>query len=387
MEQNTPELERTPNISEEDLAYIIYTSGSTGQPKGIMHTHRSCLDFCRWANTAYGLRASDRFSNQAAMHFDMSIFELFAAAVAGATTVIIPDDYLRMPASLSSLLSSERITVVFSVPFALSQLLFNGVLDKRDMSALRWVIFGGDNHTPSHIRQLMELLPHTQFSHMYGPAETNGCTFMYLDGPPSDSCAAISIGAPCQGMQALVLDDKGGVVGEGETGELLIRGSTMMKGYWNRPELNEKVFYTEPTSCGGKYYRTGDLVEVLSKGNLRFVGRSDRQLKVRGFRIELDEVEMALSAHSHVKEAAAYPVETKVGGMTIECAVTLHEGASSTGVGLLKYLKELLPRYAVPSRVLDMAVLPRMQSGKIDRRLLQANAQALSNGDSISAAP
>jgi len=200
--------EETPDlrIMEQDLAYIIYTSGSTGTPKGIMHTHHSSLSFCNWAVKAYNIRPEDRLSNQAPLHFDMSIFDLFASAVAGATTIIIPDEYMRMPASYSKILSDEKISIFFTVPFALSQLFLRGVIPQRDLSTLRWLIFGGDTHSTVHIRGLMELLPKTHFSNMYGPAETNGCTYYNFDSLGEDIDTAIPIGKTCENMESLGRD-------------------------------------------------------------------------------------------------------------------------------------------------------------------------------------
>ncbi len=360
-----------------DLAYIIYTSGSTGTPKGIMHTHESGLSFARWAAHAYGIRREDRLSNQAPLHFDMSIFDFFVAAVAGAATVIIPDEYLKLPASYARLLQDERITVFFTVPFALSQLLSRGMLPERDLSALRWIIFGGDTHSPRHIRQLMEMLPHTRFSHMYGPAETNGCTYQIIDQLPADPDEPFHIGKACEGMEALVLDENGHPVETGGSGELLIRTPTMMQGYWNRPDLNERVFYRRTVFdyCEDIFYRTGDLVEILPDGNLKFLGRKDRMIKIRGFRVELDEIEMALLAHPAVEECAVFTVAEESGSQQIQAAVILKKDAAVAENELAKFLRERLPGYAVPHFIDSVQAFPRTPSGKVDRRKLQQQAQ------------
>lgn len=367
------------NVSEHDLAYIIYTSGSTGQPKGIMHTHYSSLSFCRWAANTYQIGVNDKIGNQAALHFDISVFDYFVAAVAGATTVIVAEEYLKMPASYSQLLEQEKITTIFTVPFVLSQLLHRGVLEQRNLEALRWILFGGDTHSPAHIRQLMQLLPQARFSNVYGPAETNGCTFLHVPDLPEDSDEPIGIGGVCDNMEALVLDGDNKPVSVGEVGELLMRGPTLMQGYWNQPNLNAKAFYQPPDSSDSDdpYYRTGDVVEVLSEDNYRFAGRVDRQAKVRGYRVELDEIEMALCSHSAVEEAAAFVVSGEEGNGYIEAAVILNAETADEGA-LLKTVKQLVPVYAVPQRIECVVEFPRTGSGKINRRELQARAASRS---------
>ena len=166
---------------EQDLAYILYTSGSTGDPKGIMHTHRSALAFARWAADEYGLRPADRLSNHAPLHFDLSTFDLFAGALAGATTVIIPEAVTRFPASVSKLMQDERISVWYSVPFALTQMLLRGNIGARDLTDLRWLLFAGEVFPTKYLRQLMAALPHVRFSNLYGPTETNVCTYYHVE--------------------------------------------------------------------------------------------------------------------------------------------------------------------------------------------------------------
>lgn len=363
-------------VIDEDLAYFIYTSGSTGVPKGIMHTHYSGLSFAKWAAATYQITSADRLTNQAPLHFDMSIFDFFAAAAGGATTVIIPDEYMRLPASYSQLLASEKITTIFTVPFALSQLLFRGALEKRDLSALRWIVFGGDTHSPAHIRKLMEMLPDTRFSHMYGPAETNGCTYHNIESLPENPDEPISIGVPCENMEGIVVDEKGDLLGPGDTGELLMRGPTLMQGYWKRPEMNKRVFFrnTIQPDYEAVYYRTGDLVEILPDGQYKFIGRKDRQVKIRGYRVELDEIEMALMAHPAVEEAAAFPVETDNAGKHIEAAVKTKNTDQISAGDLIAYLKENLPWFVVPTQILMVTDFPRTATGKINRRELQAQS-------------
>ena len=277
-------------IMEQDLAYIIYTSGSTGIPKGIMHAHHSGLSYAKLAAQTYSVQPEDRLSNHSPLHFDMSTFDFFSGPLRGATTVIIPEEYMKLAASLSKLIEDERLTIWYSVPFALIQLLLRGVLPTRNLSSLRWVLFGGEPFPPKHLRTLMELMPQAVFSNVYGPAEVNQCTYYHLPPLPADSDESIPIGRIWDNTEGLIVDGTDQPVQPGVVGELLIRSSTMMRGYWNRPDLNARAFYRRSTFTNYEdvFYRTGDLVQRLEDGNLKFLGRKDRQVKIRGYRVELD---------------------------------------------------------------------------------------------------
>jgi amino acid adenylation domain-containing protein len=362
------------HLTEQDLAYILYTSGSTGVPKGIMHTHRSGLSFAEWAADTYDLLASDRLSNHAPLHFDLSTFDFFAGAIAGGTIVIIPEALTKFPANLSKLIEQERITVWYSVPFALIQLMERGVLENRDLSALRWILFAGEVFPTKHLRQLMMLLPKIRFSNLFGPTETNVCTYYHVPGVPPDTDEPIPIGKACANLEDLVVDDQDRPVAPGEVGELLMRGGVVMKGYWGMPERNAVCFYRRPAfeSFEDVFYRTGDLVQLDSDGNYRYLGRKDRQIKTRGYRVELDEVEVSLHSHPGVAEAAVYTVPDHQGSNLIGASVVSQPGIEVDETELVEHLKSRLPFYAIPVRIFIMNEFPRTSTGKINRRELQA---------------
>jgi amino acid adenylation domain-containing protein len=363
---------------EQDLAYILYTSGSTGVPKGVMHTHRSALSWAEISAQTYGFRPDDRLSNHAPLHFDLSTLDYFSAAVAGATTVIIPEAHTKLPASLSKLMEDERLTVIFAVPFALVQLLLRGALEKRELSALRWVLFGGEPFPTKHLRALMALLPQARFSNVYGPTEVNGVTHYPVPPLPEGSDEPIPIGRPYGNVEMLIVDDENRPVAPGEVGQLLIRSPTMMRGYWGRPDLNERAFFRR--TVFGHYedvfHPTGDLVRERPDGNLDFLGRKDRQIKARGNRVELDEVEAALGSHPAVEAAAVFPVPDPEGGQHIEAAVTLKPGSAPTPAELSLHVASHLPPYAVPEKIVVLSEFPLTSTDKIDRLQLQARAMA-----------
>ena len=374
----TQSMETVAGATEQDLAYILYTSGSTGVPKGVVHTHRSARAFAEMAATTYGLRADDRVTNHAPLHFDLSTLDFFATAIGGATTVIVPEAYTRLPASLSQLLEQERVSVMYAVPLALTQLVLHGALDQRDLSALRWIIFAGEPFPPKHLRALMRTLPHARFSNIYGPTEVNGVTHFMV--PPVDTLSddPLPIGRPFDGITLLTVDEQGEPVAPGQTGELWVHSPTTMVGYWGRPDLDASAFAVKPGEGDGElvYHRTGDLVRADDDGVLHFLGRKDRQIKTRGYRVELDEVESVLMTHPLIEAAAVYGVPDAIGTTAIEAAIVLLPGTTTTTSDLVAHAARLLPRYALPEHVQIVDALPRTATEKIDRSALRAHALA-----------
>ncbi|HET7009351.1 MAG TPA: amino acid adenylation domain-containing protein [Anaerolineales bacterium] len=374
--QAPPSAPALGRLTEQDLAYILYTSGSTGVPKGIMHTHRSGLSFAEWAAETYDLRPEDRLSNHAPLHFDLSTFDVFASHLAGAATVIIPEGVTKFPASLAKLMEAEKLSVWYSVPFALIQLLQHGNLAGRDLSGLRWVLFAGEPFPTKHLRQLMAQLPAARFSNLYGPTETNVCTYFHV--PALESDEPVPIGRPCANVEDLVVDGEDRPVAEGEAGELLIRGGVVMKGYWGQPEKTDRAFFRRKAFDPFEdwFYRTGDLVQRQADGDYRYLGRKDRQIKTRGYRVELDEIEVVLLAHAGVEEAAVYPIPDGQGSHLIEAAAVPKQGVSATQPELMEHLASRLPPYALPVRIRILQDFPRTSTGKIDRRRLQESEVA-----------
>jgi amino acid adenylation domain-containing protein len=346
-----------------DPAYVISTSGSTGRPKSIVHTHTSALRYAELAAECYDLRPTDRLGNVAPFHFDQSTFELYAGPLVGAATILVPDVLLRFPASVSELLERERVTTWYSVPTILRQLHLRGALEQRDLSALRWVLFGGEVFPPRVLRALMAQLPQARFSNVYGPAEVNQCTYHHLDGPPSDD-GDVPIGRAWPDTEVRVVSPDGAVLYGAGRGELQIRTSTAMVGYWGRPDLDERAFVTD-TVAGGlteRWYRSGDVVERAADGLLTFVGRVDRQVKIRGTRVELEGVEAALDAVDGVTASAAVCVDDAEAPL-----VALVQSTTITDSDVvMRAIRATLPPGAVPDRIVIVESLPVTTSGKVD---------------------
>jgi amino acid adenylation domain-containing protein len=372
-----PAVAHDSDLVEMDLAYVLYTSGSTGTPKGVAHSHRSALAFARVAADTYRFTSDDRMSNHAPLHFDLSTLDYFSSALAGATTVIIPDAHTRMPASYAALIEAERLTVLYAVPLALTHLLLHGAMDKRDLSSVRWVLFGGEPFPVTHLRSLMAALPNARFSNVYGPTEVNGVTYWIVPPLPPTDDTPIPIGQPYANVEVRIVDADDAPAADGEPGELLVRTPTMMRGYWGRPDLDARAFWRRPVfgHFEDVYLRTGDLVRRRPDGLLEFHGRKDRQVKARGHRVELDEVEVALGSHAAVESAAAYGVPDSDGSLHIEATVTLRDGQRVTVDALRAHVSTSLPRYAIPLRFDIVDAMPRTSTGKIDRRELATRAR------------
>lgn len=357
---------QNPNtpILNEDLAYIMYTSGTTGTPKGIMHTHRSGLDYARFSAELYNVKPSDIFASHSALYYDISTFAYFTIPYVGATTVIASEAEVKMPVSLSQLIEREAITIWYSVPLALSQLLTAGFLETRNLSSLRWVLFGGEVFPIDKLNKLIALLPQAIFSNVYGPAEVNQCT-VYNFREPVEVDTTLPLGTPSINAEVLIIDKDDNVLPYNEIGELIVRSSTMMLGYWNKPELSQcKYFTQEKNGVYKTFYRTGDLVKIDEHGQLLFYGRKDRQVKIRGYRVELSEVEMQIRNIISINEIVVIKTKSDNLHAYIEGEIELSENE------IMKKLVKKISPYALPEKITFIDKIPRTQAGKIDYNYL-----------------
>jgi len=362
--------EQSPvDLDPESPAYILYTSGTTGTPKGILHSHRSGMAYARLSSSLYGLHRDDVMGNFSPLHFDMATFELFGGPLVGASVILIPPSFGFAIASLAQLIEAEGMTVWYSVPYVLAKLESSGVLEGRDLSRLRWVNFAGEAYPVAALARLMPWFPNARFSNVYGPTETNQCTYLHIDDP-LDMDRSLPIGRGWGETDLLIVDEQEREVPQGEEGELLVSSSTTMLGYWQRPDLDDLAFMH---AKGRRYYRTGDIVVASADGQLRIVGRKDRQVKIHGYRIELDEIEHLLSSHPSVIEAAVFCVQRDNAAMSetelmIEAAVAVKTEVSTKV--LSRHIAQKLPSYAVPNRIHVLTALPRTATDKVDRQAL-----------------
>ncbi|HVM01464.1 MAG TPA: amino acid adenylation domain-containing protein [Acidimicrobiales bacterium] len=356
-------------VIDLDLAYILYTSGSTGRPKGVMLTHRNALTFVEWAVTRFAVSPEDRLSSHAPLHFDLSVFDVFAASAAGAGLFLVPPEASVLPLEAVRFMAAHELTVWYSVPSILVMIALRGGLAAGDLPRLRAVLFAGEVLAPKHLRRLMELLPHADFHNLYGPTETNVCTHHQVRQPPGDG-DGIPIGRAIDRVEVFALTDDGQRAAPGQVGELYVRGTTVMSGYWGDHDRSAQVLVPDPLGrpVGDRAYRTGDLVREDAGGNLHFLGRRDAQIKSRGYRIELGEIEAALHAHPAVLECAVVAVADELVTNRITAYVARRDDVGRDE--LVAFCGRRIPKYMIPETFEFREKLPKTSTGKIDRLAL-----------------
>lgn len=362
------------NVIDHDLAYILFTSGSTGSPKGVMLSHLNALTFVNWACDTFAVSNTDILSSHAPLNFDLSVFDIFAAIKAGALISLVPEGLSVFAIQLSSFIENQGITIWYSVPMVLTTLT-RGKLHERDLSRLRLVLFAGEVFPIKHLRTLRRMLPKSRMANLYGPTETNVCTWYEVGAISEDQTAPVPIGKACANMTVIAIDEAGKrVVAPGEEGMLYARGSNVMQGYYGRPSESAACFISSPFAPGRdeKLYCTGDWVTLDNNQDFLLIGRKDHMIKTRGYRVELGEIEAVMVAHPAVNEAVALAIPDEAIGNAIHAIVTLNNGDSLTSTDLKRHCAEKLPPYMVPEKVEFRDKLPRTGTGKIDRQRLQA---------------
>ena len=361
-------------IGEHDLAYILYTSGSTGNPKGVMLSHLNALAFVRWAVERFEVGPKDRLSNHAPLHFDLSVFDLFAAAAAGAAVVLVPPELSVFPVQIRDFIEKKRITIWYSVPSLLSMLTLRGGMEGGEFPSLRTILFAGEVFPTKYLRQLMTLLPHVGFFNLYGPTETNVCTYYSVPALPEPKTEPIPIGRAIDGVEVFAVTDDGRIAEPGEDGELYVRGPTVMHGYWGDADRTERALVRNPVGRGHRHrdlvYRTGDLVRQRANGDYRLLGRRDHQIKSRGYRIELGDIESALYAHPSVVECTVVAVPDPLVTNRIKAYVVARDDLNEQDA--TRFCARRIPGYMIPEKIEFRESLPKTSTGKVDRQALSA---------------
>lgn len=348
-----------PTVDPRNAAYVIYTSGSTGHPKGVLVQHGGVCNMVAAQTLEFDVQPESRVLQFASLGFDASVSEIFTALAVGATLFLADRELLADPESLAQLLNTYRISVVTLPPAVLN------LLDENDFPNLRTVIAAGEACSAEVAARWSK---GRRFINAYGPTEASVCTTLHhhretdISAPP--------IGGPISNARVYILNADLQPVPAGVAGELYIAGDGLARGYLSRPELTAEKFIPDPFSREGeRLYRSGDLCRWLASGEIEFLRRIDNQVKLRGFRVELGEIEAVLRAHRAVRDSVVVISEAGSGDKRLVAYVVV-EGGEVTENAFRSYLKERLPEYMVPPVFMLLDELPLTANGKVDRRRL-----------------
>ncbi len=351
---------------DTDPIYIVFTSGSTGVPKGVAACHRSVLDYVENLSKVLGFNRETVFGNQSPLYFDACLKELYPTMMFGATTYLVPKSLFMFPVKLVEYLNENHINTVCWVVSALTMISSMGTFDKVVPKYLHTVAFGSEVFPIKQFNLWRHALPKAQFTNLYGPTECTGMSCYYRVNREFGPDDVIPIGRPFKNTEILLLNDEDQPAGEGETGEICIRGTCVTLGYYRNPEKTKEVFVQNPLNdCYPELiYRTGDIGRYNEFGELVFVSRKDHQIKHMGHRIELGEIEV------HVNQMAGIRMSCCVYDKEREKIVLFYVG-DAEGKDIIKALKEKLPRYMIPNLVEKIEEMPFTANGKLNRMELK----------------
>jgi amino acid adenylation domain-containing protein len=360
-------------VTEADPAYVIYTSGSTGQPKGVVNSHRGIVNRLRWMQDTYALSDRDRVLQKTPIGFDVSVWELFWPLLTGAEMVVARPGGHRDPRYLVETIGSHGITVTHFVPSLLTEFL--ALPEAAGCRTLRLVVCSGEALPVDVQDRFFSMLP-ARLDNLYGPTEAAVDVTSWRCRPET-AAATVPIGRPVANTRLYVMDRHQRLTPIGLPGELFIGGVQVADGYVNRPDLTASRFVPDPFAAdpAARLYRTGDLVRYREDGVLEFLGRNDHQVKVRGFRIEPEEIEAAMRRHEAVRDAAVVVRQAEGESARLVAFVAFAGPDVPTTSDLRRFLRGWLPDAMIPGLVLETEELPRLPSGKIDRGALRALAE------------
>jgi len=368
----TDRLHKDMGMTPARLCYVIYTSGSTGRPKGVMIEHRNAAAFVETLAPIYQVTADDRVYQGFSTAFDASVEEIWVALAIGGTLVVPTEEIARSPVDVAEFITKNNITYFSTVPTFLSTI-------DSELACVRTLVVGGEACPAELVSRWAT--PGRRMLNTYGPTEAT-VVATYAQCHPG---ALVTIGTALPGYETYVLDEEQNELGSGENGELYIGGPAVARGYMNLPELTDECFIDyQPKGGDGvpeRLYRTRDMVRVCENGELQFLGRMDGQIKIRGFRVELSEIEAVLVEHADIKAAAVTVVDSD--GMKELAAYVVIEtrDVDLDRKSIAKLLRQRVPEYMVPMHLDVVDDLPALTSGKVDRRNLPAPTTLLSEND------
>ena len=350
----------------EHIAYILYTSGSTGIPKGVVHTHQSAFSFIEWSMNTFQTNQNDKFLSQAPFHFDLSIFDIFVSIGSGSTVVLANEKQAANPMQIASSLANKKITIFYATPSTLSYLYLFGKMEKYKYNDLRLLLFAGEEFSITNLKQIKSIFTKSCFYNLYGPTETNVCTWYKIPQDISEEqTKPFPIGKQCSFAELRI----GNVDKQGEEGELYVAGNSIMLCYWGDKEKTNNAL--EVDTQGKCWYKTGDIVKLDAERNYIYLGRKDRMIKRKGYRIELAEIEHALSQNTNIWQVAVVAIpKHETAEAIITAHVSLTKDKKISVIDLIQYSSKVLPAYMVPDKFIIHTILPKTATNKINYQLL-----------------
>lgn len=366
--------EPLPQINgQRDLAYVMYTSGSTGKPKGVMIEHHSLTNRLEWMQRRYPIGPGDTLVQKTPYFFDVSVWELFWGIMNGARVSLLKPGFEKFPQAIIEAAKSHSATILHFVPSMLNGFLnyIDGTKEVEKLAGIRRVFSSGETLPVPLVKKFNRILNHknkTMLTNLYGPTEA-AIDVSYYDCPVDDLPKRIPIGTPIDNTCFYIIN-AGKQKQLGETGELCIAGVSLARGYLNRDELTQKKFIENPFNPGSKIYKTGDIARENPKGIFEFLGRLDRQVKICGHRIELDEIESCLLENPLVKDCAVSLREISTNITRIIAFIVPEE--TTTHNQITEHARKWLPISMVPNLSIFLDELPLTPSGKLDRLALDS---------------
>lgn len=352
---------------DTDPVYALFTSGSTGVPKGVIVCHRSIIDYAGWCVSTFDLSAETVFGNQTPFYFSMSVLDIYATICSGAALFVIPKALFTFPMNLLEFLNENRINTIYWVPSALCLITKFNMLSAVELPFLKKILFAGEVMPTKHLNIWRKYLPDALYANLFGPTEITDIGIYYILDREFQDDEPIPIGNACRNVDVFVLDENNQPVTEpGIAGELYYRGSYLAHGYYNNWDKTNEAYVQNPLNAAYPeiVYKSGDLVQWNSYGELVYVSRKDFQIKHMGYRIELGEIESAAGAFPEVDMCAAVYDSGK------DDIVLFYEGKKCDEEKLKEFVKNRLPIYMVPQKLQKIKKLPLNENGKIDRKNL-----------------